>query len=509
MWLVSINDKIYLMPKKKILSPYGFLISFCIVFSGHILSGFLLPSNVGEKKKVLEIILRCIAQAEESFRLSIKDISAKYTEEVWIDREYQRKEVEYLEKKFGKKIEDTNNHSSYKIKYTTYIKDGKLRLDFKDPHSGKLKPLGIFDGEKVYKYIYLTTISQNKLYISKGLKPGDLLQVQIEKEPSGYLSKPLFYLGYWANEKGKVWSDELKNYNLNFIGIEKEEGENCYVMELKGRKPSMVEKGKVFVDPAIGYRVRKVIYYSPQNELASVYLYKDFKKYPGDIFLPSEVEIVLYSTTSFYGKNVPVRKQTIKFEEIKINRGLPDDFFVPSIPIGTPVFDLGTGRTYRWGEKKPTDEDVLEVAKAAEMFRKGKMRIEQLEKYRAKGQTESYSCGPNALLAVCGILGVKTSSKEIAKLAGTDERGFTTMAGLKKAAEALGLKAEGVDITLDELRKSKKLAIAYIPPDHYIVVVGFADDKVVVIDPPTMLGAVPIYSLDTLWDGRALLISKP
>ena len=83
------------------------------------------------------------------------------------------------------------------------------------------------------------------------------------------------------------------------------------------------------------------------------------------------------------------------------------------------------------------------------------------------------------------------------------------MAGLKKAAEALGLKAEGVDITIDELRKSKKLAIAFIPPDHYIVVVGFSDDKVVLIDPPTMLGAFPIFSLDTLWNGKALLISKP
>jgi hypothetical protein len=203
-------------------------------------------------------------------------------------------------------------------------------------------------------------------------------------------------------------------------------------------------------------------------------------------------------------------KRDIVIEKIDLSSSIPDSLFSPlDVPNGTKIIDEIKGRIYAAGEKLPTDEDILEIANKARDFLYGKVSVYELSRGTVKGKAERYYSGPNALLAVCGILGVKTSSKEIAQLAGADEKGFTSMAGLKKAAEALGLKAEGVDITIDELRKSKKLAIAFIPPDHYIVVVGFSDDKVVLIDPPTTLGVVPIHNLDTLWNGKALLISKP
>jgi len=82
---------------------------------------------------------------------------------------------------------------------------------------------------------------------------------------------------------------------------------------------------------------------------------------------------------------------------------------------------------------------------------------------------------------------------------------------LKKAAEAKGLKAEGVDLTFGDLRKEMekgKLAIAYLSDGHFVAVAGFEEDKVIVLDPPTILAVAPIFGFDTLWNGKALLISR-
>jgi hypothetical protein len=260
----------------------------------------------------------------------------------------------------------------------------------------------------------------------------------------------------------------------------------------------------------LGWSIIRRVDYAPDGRVVYTLEFEGFKSYAEGIYLPTKATSTLYTYDEVIKKSVPISQKTFVVKECKINQDIPDQSFSPSIPNGVLVWDAQSDEVYIAGEKRPGDEDILRIAKVARRFRNGEISLAEIEKNFSlpKGPRSSKYCGPNALLAVCGILGVKTSSKEIAKLAGADEKGFTSMAGLKKAAEALGLKAEGVDITIDELRKSKKLAIAFIPPDNYIVVVGFSDDKVVLIDPPTMLGAFPIFSLDTLWNGKALLISK-
>ncbi|MGC9004951.1 MAG: cysteine peptidase family C39 domain-containing protein, partial [bacterium] len=466
-------------------------LSVILVFLPTTASLSRLPSK---DEKVLSEIVQGIKNSEQLFKKSLQDIRLDYKEEIWLDRVYQRKEFEYLEKKFGRKmvLPKEQNHQLYTREYIWYMKGDKLRCDFKDPNDGKFKPLEVFDGKVCYRYFYVEKSPSNKAYLSTGRKPGDLLQVQIEKEKTGYTSTPLLYLGYWTNGGGKWLSDELKEFNLRFLGIEKIGERSCYVVEMeresefvdeKGKKIRWTERKKYWIDPSIGYRPIRRTDYSPQNEIGSELVWEDFLRIPSQLYLPTKIELKVYSSTAFYGKNVPIRKHSITIKNMEFNKGIQDSLFVPSFPEGTPIFDLRTGRSYKAGQRNPTDEDVLKIARVAYDFLQGKCSIKQLDGYTKTGQREGYYCGPNALLAVCGILGIKTSSKEIAQLAGTDEKGFTSLAGLKRAAEALGLKAEGVDITLDELRKSKKLAIAFIPPDHFIVVVGFSADKVVIIDP--------------------------
>jgi outer membrane lipoprotein-sorting protein len=345
----------------------GFLFGLFLCLSAFVLVCILPSIILADNKLSLKAILDKISRADKIYETSLKDVKAVYKEEVWVDKEFQRKELEYLERKFKRKIEAPDMKSPMPIKreYTFYMKDNKLRLDFKEPYSGKFKPLEIRpQKEKIYRFFYVGDSPSDKFYRSKGMKPGDLIQVQIEEGPGRYVSQPLVYLGIWTNIVGKMLSEELKGSNLNFVGTEKIDGATCYVIELTSEFEALADEGKerkktkflerrlAFVDPDIGYRVRKWIYYSPQNELSAEYHYKDFKKYTGDIFLPSKVEMVFYSTTSSYGKNVPVRKQTIKFQEIEVNHGLPDDVFVPPILPGTQVYDLMTGRSYEIMDKQ-------------------------------------------------------------------------------------------------------------------------------------------------------------
>jgi hypothetical protein len=396
--------------------------------------------------------------------------------------------------------------------YKWFYKEGKMRLLTKGEKGKDYRVSAIFDG-KSYFYYYYPPNDEESLTPSSVVISEESYPIDDNLDSCSFL---LYYLGLEMD--GKPLSEFLKDYELEIKGKENIDGCLCYVIEAirkmevlleNGGKRTIADKRILWIDADTG-ALHHYYKLTENNEKLLSLEAKELVSYSEYLPLPTRVEVVLYSTKEDFGKNVPLLKREVVIENIDLSSSIPDPLFSPlDLQNGTRVIDERTGRVYISGENLPTDEDILDIANIARDFLSGGKKLEELGQGGKNRKAEVYYCGPNALLAVCGILGVKTSSKEIAKLAGADEKGFTSMAGLKKAAEALGLKAEGVDITIDELRKSKKLAIAFIPPDHYIVVVGFSDDKVVLIDPPTMLGAFPIFSLDTIWDGRALLISKP
>jgi ABC-type bacteriocin/lantibiotic exporter with double-glycine peptidase domain len=77
-------------------------------------------------------------------------------------------------------------------------------------------------------------------------------------------------------------------------------------------------------------------------------------------------------------------------------------------------------------------------------------------------------CGPECLARVCEHYGIKTTPKEIARLAGTTAEG-TTMLGLAQAAETKGLQAKGMLLGWQELRDLPKPSILWTPARHYLV----------------------------------------
>lgn len=79
-------------------------------------------------------------------------------------------------------------------------------------------------------------------------------------------------------------------------------------------------------------------------------------------------------------------------------------------------------------------------------------------------------CGPQALAAALREYRINALPESIAALAGTDAEG-TTMLGLRDAAVALGVKAEGMRLSYSGLESrldGGASAIAFVNRDHYV-----------------------------------------
>ncbi len=91
-------------------------------------------------------------------------------------------------------------------------------------------------------------------------------------------------------------------------------------------------------------------------------------------------------------------------------------------------------------------------------------------------------CGPRALLLLCPQLGVKTDINTLRRAAGTTKQG-TTLQGLKKAAQASGLKATGVQVDKAALSHVSLPAIAWYDSNHYVALLNVSDEQVTIHDP--------------------------
>lgn len=117
-------------------------------------------------------------------------------------------------------------------------------------------------------------------------------------------------------------------------------------------------------------------------------------------------------------------------------------------------------------------------------------------------------CGPDALGYACERLGVPYDPDCIRERV-PDADGSTTLLDLKRAAEALGLVAQGVRMTAEEAVSAPKPFIAHVDGDHFVTVTGADRLYMYVYDPA---------GDDTPWrhsdfarrfTGAALLLSLP
>jgi len=117
-------------------------------------------------------------------------------------------------------------------------------------------------------------------------------------------------------------------------------------------------------------------------------------------------------------------------------------------------------------------------------------------------------CGPQSLLVICQSLKVEADLDELQNLSAFDEKAGTTMLGLKKAAEAKGLHAVGMKISLEELVTLETPAIAHQWDNHFVVVEGGESGAIKVTDPPAEPKVVPLEEFKQTYSGFALLVAK-
>lgn len=101
---------------------------------------------------------------------------------------------------------------------------------------------------------------------------------------------------------------------------------------------------------------------------------------------------------------------------------------------------------------------------------------------RPKLTPEQADCGPRALKIALDKLGKSSELSVLRKTAGTTGYG-TTMDGLKHAAEAAGVKAEGVQMDRVALLKFDGPAIAWVEGDHYVTLLERQGEDFRVRDP--------------------------
>lgn len=118
-------------------------------------------------------------------------------------------------------------------------------------------------------------------------------------------------------------------------------------------------------------------------------------------------------------------------------------------------------------------------------------------------------CGPRCLLAVCQKLGVASSLDELARLSDCDVRTGTSMYGLQKAAQAKGLRAVGMKMSIDELLQlSGVFVIGHFWSNHFVVVEHGADGALHIVDPPGEPVVTKKEDFAGYYSGFALLIAK-
>lgn len=122
-------------------------------------------------------------------------------------------------------------------------------------------------------------------------------------------------------------------------------------------------------------------------------------------------------------------------------------------------------------------------------------------------QRRPHDCGPCCLYMVLRHNGVEVSLKKVRR-ATSWGWGGTTLQGLARGAETLGLQAICARIDNTQLGEIADPIIAHIGKRHFIVVLGASTRQVEAVDPRLGFGHVSRDVFYETWSGNVLLLSR-
>ena len=120
-------------------------------------------------------------------------------------------------------------------------------------------------------------------------------------------------------------------------------------------------------------------------------------------------------------------------------------------------------------------------------------------------------CGPRALHAVAIRMGGRQTEAET--LAQFPNNGFeVTLGQLEQVAPTLGLQAHARQMNIADLCRDRPLGVLHVDDAHFIAVVGYDVETVLVVDPLYRGDARPARwyydDLKVRWDGAILVVTK-
>ena len=118
-------------------------------------------------------------------------------------------------------------------------------------------------------------------------------------------------------------------------------------------------------------------------------------------------------------------------------------------------------------------------------------------------QVDSVDCGPACLATVLAHWGRHESLHYLRDLAGTTRTG-TTLLGLYRAAQALGLKVKALEVDLERLHGLTLPVILHWEDSHYVVLAKLCRRKALIYDPATGKRWVSLQELTQHWVGKLL-----
>jgi ABC-type bacteriocin/lantibiotic exporter with double-glycine peptidase domain len=120
-------------------------------------------------------------------------------------------------------------------------------------------------------------------------------------------------------------------------------------------------------------------------------------------------------------------------------------------------------------------------------------------------------CGPRCLAFAAEWLGLPASVPDLSRLAGTDHVTGTSLAGLERAAAAVGLEARPYRLRLKDLCRviARTPAIALVDGDHFYVVWAEPGGGVRVVEPPQGSWHTSTHAFGRRFGGVVLVVSLP
>lgn len=308
---------------------------------------------------------------------------------------------------------------------------------------------------------------------------------------------------------GQSWSEYLKGQQLT-ISDAVWNGLQCVTVTWQNPQKTG-PKTSIYVIPSRSFCVvRKEIRVAGGEVLTNIEA--ENIQQVGGVWLPKKVKKTVYSLSRDMGEHLPWFMSIYEVEQVQVSLPLPTDsfnFVEKQLPKGSRVNDVGAG-TINYVGDQVTDTDAVKLYKVLRRYIIGEISPQGVQDALAQSKVTSFpfNCGPYSLLAVSQILGISASSQEMSRIAGTDEEGVTTIAGLVKALKVKGITAKAFEMDVKDLREVPVPAIIHVNPEHYLVLIKFEGSDAVLLDPPTRTFVMTEEQLTSAWTGRAVVLTE-